>query len=439
MTIVGTFMRHWMIGGITSALLIQACVCNMPGFTEPTTTATMAPQKSPSPLLAWETTTYPELLKTQPIRFNENDRGLDLLTVLKETQAHNDEIRLAHEQITETQAKDKQQRAEQKRVFFFLTYFTALDYIERVAKNDLEAAKVHLEAVQQRQLLLAAKAYTDALRAALRTQVECDQLQLLLGHYRASQYAFTRGEQTAMDVAKIQLAALEQSATIAQYRSQWLDGQAKLASLMGQPDMGPWRPIAPVASHSMPSASANEASAELFPSWFSRLQQWHWVQLSDNTPAWLATALANRPDIQELRFKRQALDALLRLRRKAFNQPEAALLASSIRQLDIRLHSAEGQAKNNIEKAFRVLSVAQAQQHTAQQALAIASRAEMQAAKTVSLGISSQQTLQEIQAGKTRAWVGLLNATMDSLLAEFQVLYESGQLTVARVEESIQP
>jgi len=413
---------------VMASVLLISCM-GLQGYSDGPTANT--------PVTTWDTA-YPELLKTKPIRFADTDRGLDLLTVLKETQAHNDEIRLAQEQILETQAKEKQHRAEQKRVFFFLTYFTALDYIERVAKNDLEAAKVHLEAVQQRQLLLAAKAYTDALRAALRTQVECDQLHVLLGHYRASQYAFTRGDQTAMEVAKIQLATLEQSATIAQYRSQWFDGQAKLASLMGQPDMGPWRPIAPTANNTAAMTLSQELNTpELFPPWFARLQHWHWVQVSDNTPAWLATALANRPDIQELRFKRQALDALLRLRRKAFNQPEAALLASSIRQLDIRLHSAEGQAKNNIEKAFRVLSVAQAQQHTAQKALAIASRAEMQAAKTVSLGISSQQTLQEIQASKTRAWVGLLNATMDSLLAEFQVLYESGQLTLGRIEQSL--
>jgi hypothetical protein len=332
--------------------------------------------------------------------------------VIQRTQQHNVEIAISQEKITETEVK--RQDVETKRVLFFFKYFDSA-FLEGSAESDVMAAGAHAQAVLNQSLLDSLTRYTQLMRAAMAQVITYQSIQQGKTQLTLNQRRFTAGETTSFDLMQTKTQLVQRYQEFLQAGVGYKTASYALAEQLG---LAPDTLFFPQDLTVSPEAGIQLPVYHFFGE-PPRLSAAESVRL----------ALENRPEFKELKFRRISLENLLKASTVKFDRVHEKIIASSLKQLDLRRQKLEGSVRALTLKAYDDFQFADQKLALAGQQLAIAQKALKQVQVSHQSGFSSNKDVLDAQVAVTQAQVNQANALIDYNLSQVQLLYETGLIS----------
>lgn len=339
-------------------------------------------------------------------------RKISLDKVFKETLDRNIEVREAKAQIKIAEAEGKEMR-EPNLLMLLNPISTA--QLKNAAEENLKAAERHVAAAQQKALLQSARLHADLVQAFLNKYLAFQVIEQGRNQLLAGQQRFLAGETTSFEVTQTQMALMERYSKYLTadnlYHTASLTLSNQLGSVVEQ--------VLVPEDYLMQDGNVTVNPLSLIAADFS-----------------LEKALKttkNRPDIQELDLKKEALTGLT----KASFGTDKDKHEAELRQLDLAIEKATNGAMAMTEKAYADYQLAGQTVLLAKQRFELASQLVHQLQVSHDAGFSSSKEVLDGQIESEKAKAGLISAQVAHNLSQIRLVYEMGMLDADVLSKNI--
>lgn len=359
-----------------------------------------------------ELVALPVLAEIQKLQWEEaslngqsyDTKRIGLEKIFAETLQHSIAVKQAEVQIKDAEAQAKEIRDPN---LFNLLNPLDVPALKKAAESNVQAAKAHLQAARQKALLDSAKAYADLTQVFLGKYLAFQAIEQGRSQLKVEQEKFIAGENNRFDVTETQMVLIDR---YGKYLN--ADNLSHTASL---------------ALASQISASTDTT---LIPESVV-LQEGHAIVsplklLPDElTLGSVVRAAKTRPDMQEMNYRREALEKLV----KAASGVDKQKKKAELHQLELEIEKAANAVSVMAEKAYGDYLVSRRSLVLAQQNYDLGNQFVYQLQVSYSAGFSSSKDLLDAQLEMAKVKSGLIGAQVAYNLSQIQLLYEMGLLT----------
>lgn len=394
-----------------------------------TAVKTMAAPKAPETLAADKTKKRPSK-REQRKEFKAEMESMPILTEIQKLRweeaalqgQSNDTKRIGLEKIfqetldnsitvkqAEVQIKDAEAQAKEIRDPNLFNLLNPLDVpaMKKAAENNVQAAKVHLQAVRQKALLDSAKMYAALTQAFLGKYLAFQDIEQGRSQLKAEQEQFIAGENNRFDVTETQMALIDRYGKYLNADNAYHTASMTLASQISASDENTLVP----ESVELQEGNAAVPPLKLLP--------------DELTLGAVLKSAKGRPDIQEMNYRRQALEQLV----KAASGVDKQKKKAELHQLELEIEKAMNAVGVMAEKSYSDYLLARKNLVLAQQSYDLGNQFVYQLQVSYTAGFSSSKDLLDGQIEMAKVKTGLIGAQVAYNLSQIQLLYEMGLLT----------
>lgn len=330
-------------------------------------------------------------------------RRVSLQDMFAQTIVHSVQLR----QVT-AQAADAEEQLRELKVPNLLNLLNPLDAaaVKKASEYNVQASKAQLLAARQAVLLESARAYADLVEAFLNKYLAYQAIEQGRNQLRADLQRFVAGETNRFDVTLTQMALIDRYGKYLAANNAYQAASLAASGRMGLP-AGVGLVPEGVLLHDQ---EASVSLLQLLPPDLS-LEQ-------------VLTAARQRPEIQVLQLRSQALEQLA----KAPFASERHKKEAEHRQMVLELEKTMQHGVIRAEKSFNDYRLAVKNLDLAVQRYALANQFMRQLDVSHEAGFSSLKDVLDGQVEWARAKTGLISAQVRYNLSQIQLVYEMGLL-----------
>jgi outer membrane protein TolC len=334
---------------------------------------------------------------------SDDTKRIGLEKILHETLQHSIMVKQAEVQIKDAEAQAKEIRDPG---LFNLLNPVDTPSLKKAAEYNIQAAKAHLRAARQKALLESARMYGDLTQAFLGKYLAYQAIEQGRSQLREEQERFIAGETNHFDVTQTQMALVDRYGKYLNADNLYHTASIALASQIS----------ASKETALLPEVGDLQDQNAMVPL-FKLLPE-------DLTLEKVLKAARIRPDGQEINYRRQSLQGLV----KAASGLDKQKKQAELHQLELEIEKASDAVLVLAEKAFADYQLSQKNLILAQQRYALAYRFAYQMHVSHNAGFSSAKDVLESQIELARVKTGLIGAQVAYNLSQIQLLYEMGML-----------
>ncbi|HEY9746527.1 MAG TPA: TolC family protein, partial [Oculatellaceae cyanobacterium] len=332
-------------------------------------------------------------------------RKITLEKVFRETLERNIDVKKAKAQIKVAEAQGKELREPN---LMTLINPISIAQLKSAAEDTVKAAEWHVKAVQQKALLDSAQLHADLVQAFLNKYLMFQGIEQGRSQLNADQQRFVAGETTSFEVSQTQMALMER---YGKYMA--ADNLYRTASLLLSNQLG-----ATGKEVLVPEDYLMETGGNVDVPLLNLLPE-------NLTLEQALKAIGNRPELQELALKRNALANIA----KASFGVDKDKREAELKQLDLEIEKATRAAQSTAEKAFADYRLAENALVLAQQRYALANQFLRQLQVSYDAGFTSHKEVLDGQIEVEKAKAALINAQVTRNLGQIRLIYEMGKLS----------
>lgn len=330
-------------------------------------------------------------------------RRVTLEKIFHETLEHNLDVRKAQVQIQSAEADGKELR-EPKLMTFINPISIA--QLKNAAEDNVKAAELHVTAVQQKALLDSAKLHSDLVQAFLNKYLMFQSIEQGRSQLNAEEQRFIAGETTSFEVSQTQMALMERYGKYLNADNLYHTASLTLSNQVGSSV----KDILMPEDYLQTGGSVDVVMLHLIPANFTLDQA--------------LKATENRPELQELKLKRNALNNIT----KASFGTDKDKHEAQLKQLDLEIEKAIQASQSMAEKAFADYHLAEQNLILAKQRFSLSNQFVHQLQVSHDAGFSSHKEVLDGQIEAEKAKAGLISAQVAQNLSQIRLIYEMGLL-----------
>lgn len=349
-----------------------------------------------------------------PLYGNVGDiQKIGLEKVFDETAKHNLSVLQANAQIqyAEVQAKELIENP------FILLNPVQMGLLKQAGAANIEAAKLNAQAVRQKALLESATMYSALTQAYLAKYLAFQAIEQGRNQLKLEEQHFVSGDSDRFGLTQTQMALIDRYNKYLSADDAYYAASLALGNHLDFPEE---RALVP-EEVSLRSEINMVPTLKLLP--------------EDLTLAKAQKASLSRPDIQASKFKREALQKLI----KTSSGQEKHKREADLRMLDMQAEKAIDTVSATISRAFAQCQTAQKSLQLAQQRYDLAREFVRQLGVSNKAGFSSTKDVLDGQLELARANSALIEARLNKNLAQIQLTYEMGLLQADLLSHPLSP
>lgn len=345
--------------------------------------------------LSWE--------PASPQAQSDDTKRIGLEKILHETLQHDITVKQAEVQIKDAEAQAKEIRDPG---LFNLLNPVDTPALKQAAENNVQAAKAHLQATKQKALLASAKMYGDLTQAFLGKYLAYQAIEQGRSQLKEETMRFIAGETENFDVIQTQMALVDRYSKYLAADNTYHTAALALANqISASPDIT-WIP----EGVELQDPNAMVPLLKLVP--------------DDLTLEKITKAALNRPDGEEMAYRKQSLQGLV----KASSGLDRQKKQAELHQLELEIEKASDAMRAMSDKAFSDYRLAKKDLVLAQQSFDLGNRFVYQMQISHNAGFSSAKDVLESQIEQAKVKTALISAQVAYNLSQIQLLYEMGLL-----------
>jgi predicted DNA-binding ribbon-helix-helix protein len=341
-------------------------------------------------------------------------RKITLERVFYETLERNLDVRKAKAQVKLAEAEGKELR--EPNLMTFLNPIS-MGQLKNAAEDNVKAAEWHVTAIRQKALLDSARLHADLVQAFLNKYLMFQGIEQGRRQLSAEEQRFIAGETTSFEVSQAQMALMERYGKYLSADNLYHSASIALSNHLGSSV----KEVLVPEDYLQNGESVDVIMLNLIPSDFSLDQA--------------LKATENRPELQELRLKRNALSNIA----KAAFGVDRDKREAELKQLDLEIQKALQGALSMTEKAFADYHLARQTLLLAKQRYSLASQFVHQLQVSYDAGFSSYKEVLDGQIEAEKAKTVLIGAQVAQNLSQIRLIYEMGLLDVDVLSKGITP
>jgi hypothetical protein len=330
-------------------------------------------------------------------------KRIGLEKIFHETLANSIAVKQADVGLKDAESQAKE--ARDPNLFNLLNPMNA-DSLKKAAAFNVQAAQAHLQAAQQKALLDSAGLYAELTRSFLEKYMDFQAIDQGKRQFSAEQQHFQAGDTTSFDVTQTQMALIDRYTQYMKADNTYHTASMALSNQIGASSDITWVP----EDSEWQSGNASVPSLHLIP--------------EDLTLEKARKVIQYRPDVQELGFRKEGLERLV----KAASGADKEKKKAELHQLELEQQKALSGLTLLMEKAYSEMRLSGRNLNVAKQQYALATRFVRQLHVSHEAGFSSTKEVLDGELELTKANTALVGAQLAYNLSQIQLVYELGVL-----------
>jgi hypothetical protein len=334
---------------------------------------------------------------------SDDTKRIGLEKILHETLQHDVTVKQAEVQIKDAEAQAKEIRDPG---LFNLLNPVDTPALKHAAENNVQAAKAHLQATRQKALLASAKMYGDLTQAFLGKYLAYQAIEQGRSQLKEETTRFIAGETENFDVIQTQMALVDRYSKYLAADNAYHTASLALANQISASPDTTWIP----EGVELQDPNAMVPLLKLVP--------------DDLTIAKITKAALSRPDAEEMEYRKQSLQGLV----KAASGLDRQKKQAELHQLELEMEKVSDAMRVMSDKAFSDYRLTKKDLVLAQQSFDLGNRFVYQMQVSHNAGFSSAKDVLESQIELAKVKTALISAQVAYNLSQIQLLYEMGLL-----------